>query len=160
MAWSASGQSRQTFADILDKTLTTFDFDAASMFKVALYNNSITPDFDASAANFAYNAGQWGTANEVYQAGQWPQGGVVMINNDITVVAGGIVMLDADDTASGTSFTATNIYGALIYFDAVSTPVADQGVAGVYFGGTAFQVTSGIFTVQWSANGIARYDVA
>lgn len=160
MAWTASGQSRQLYADILDKTLTTFDFDAAAMLKAALYNNSITPDFDATAANFAYNAGQWATANEVYESGQWAQGGIVVVSNDITVVAGGIVMLDADDVASGSAFTATNIYGCLVYLDGVSTPVADQGVAGIYFGGTAFQVTNGVFTIQWSANGIYRFDVA
>lgn len=160
MAWSASGMFRQTLADIFDKTLTAHDFDAVSMFKIALFNNSVTPDFDATAANSAYNVATWATANEVYQAGQWAQGGVVLVNNDITTAAGGIVVLDADDTASGSAFTASNIYGGLIYLDAVTTPVADQGLAGIYFGGTAYSVTSGTFTIQWNASGIARWDVA
>ena len=158
MAWSASGQFRQTFVDIFDKTLTTHDFDAASMFKVALFNNSVTPNFDVAAASSAFNTGVWVTANEVTGTG-WATGGVVLANNDVTAVAGGIIMLDADDTASGSSLTASNIYGCLIYLDAVTTPVADQGLGASYFGGTAFAVTSGTFTIQWSANGVARYTV-
>lgn len=160
MAWSASGMFRQTFIDIFDKALTTHDFDAAAQFKVALYNNSITPDFDASAANSAYNAGQWATANEVTSATEWAAGGVVLASNDVTGVAGGIIMLDANDTASSAGATMSGIYGCLIYMDAVTTPVADQGLLAVYFGGTGYSVTSGTFTIQWNASGIARWDVA
>jgi hypothetical protein len=160
MAWSASGGFRQAMIDIFDKTLTGHDFDASSMFKVALYNNSVTPDFDATAANSAFNASTWTTTNEVSQSVQFPSGGVVLANNDVTGVAGGIAMLDADDTASGSAFTATNIYGCLIYMDAVTTPVADQGLCAIYFGGTAYGLTNGTFTIQWSASGIYRWDVA
>jgi hypothetical protein len=160
MAWSASGMFRQTFIDIFDKALTTHDFDAAAQFKVALYNNSITPDFDVSAANSAYNAGQWATANEVTSATEWAAGGVVLASNDVTGVAGGIIMLDANDTASSAGATMSGIYGCLIYMDAVTTPVADQGLLAVYFGGTGYSVTSGTFTIQWNASGIARWDVA
>lgn len=157
MAWSATKEFRQTAADIRDGTLTALDFDAASMFKVALYNNSITPDQDVTAANTAYNVGQWGTANEVYEAGQWAQAGVVLAGNDITTVAGGIVMFDANDTVSGSAFDGSNIYGCLIYADAVTTPVADQGVFYIYFGGTAFAVVNGTFTIQWAGTGIWRW---
>lgn len=160
MAWTQSGQFRQTWADILDKTLTTFDFDAAGMFKIALYNDDITPDFDASASNAAYNAGQWADSNEVYEVGQWAQGGVTLVNNDITTDTGGIVIFDADDAESEDAFTAEDIFGALVYFDGVSTPVADQAIAAIWFGGTGFQVTNGIFKVQFSVDGIARWLMA
>lgn len=159
MAWSASGMFRQAEADLHDGTIT-LDYDAASTFKVALFNNSVTPDYDATAANTAYNAGTWVTGNEVSEAGQWAAGGVVLASNDITVVAGGIVMFDANDTASGSAFDGANIYGCQIYADSLSTPVADQGVLAVYFGGTAFSVTNGTFTIQWAATGIFRLDVA
>lgn len=160
MAWSAPGQFRQVEIDTKDLTLTTLDYDATNMFKVSLYNNSITPDADATAANSAYNVGTWGTANEVYESGQWAQGGVVLASADVTAVAGGIIMFDANDTASGSAFDGSNIYGCLIYADAVTTPVADQGVMFIYFGGTAFSVTNGTFTIQWAATGIFRWDVA
>ena len=111
MAWGNSGLYLINWIHTLSSTFTTryaIDLLTAGN-KVALYNNSVTPDFDATAANSAYNVGTWGTANEQYQAGQWAQGGVVVATNDITTVAGGIVMLDADDTASGTAFTASTI---------------------------------------------------
>jgi hypothetical protein len=160
MAWSASGEFRQTEADIRDLTVTTLDFDAASMFRVALFNNSITPDYDATAANTAYNAGTWTSGNEVSESGPWSAGGVLLVGNDVTTAAGGIVVFDANDTASSTGFDATNIYGCLIYADAVASPVANQGVFGIWFGGTGFTVTNGTFTIQWAATGIFRWDVA
>ena len=161
MAWSASGMFRQTFIDIFDKALTTHDWDAASQFKVALYNNSVVPDFDCTAAASAYGAGgTWTTGNEVTSSSEWPAGGIVLASNDVTAVAGGIIMLDANDTASSAGATMSGIYGCMIYMDAVTTPVADQGLLAVYFGGTGYSVTSGTFTIQWNASGIARWDVA
>lgn len=155
MAWSASGIFRLTLINMTDLTVTTLDWDAASMFKVALYNNSITPDFDATAANSAFNAGQWATANEQSQAGQWATGGVVLASNDVTASGTAkTLMFDANDTASGSACTMSTIYGCLIYADAVTTPVADQGLCGIYFGGTSYGVTNGTFTVIWPAAGI------
>ncbi len=168
MAWSTSFMHRQQLADILDKTLTTHDFDASSMFKVALYDNSVTPDPDATAVASSYNGagstfvatgGATGSA-QVYHTGQWAQAGEVLVGNDITVAAGGIVVFDANNLSSGTAATMSNIYGCYIYFDAVTTPVADQGFAAIYFGGTAYTVSAGTFSIEWSASGIARWDVA
>ena len=168
MAWSASGMFTATIADLLTGTISnsTFDLDAANNLKIALYDNSITPNFEAAAASAAYGAGVWastggqtGTA-QVFHTGQWAQGGVVLASGAVTRPGAGIVMFDAADTASGSSATMSNIYGGLIYCDALTTPVADQGLLAVYFGGTAYSVTNGIFTIQWDANGIFRLDVA
>lgn len=155
MAWSASGGFRQTFADglnnvvVLDLGLETH--------KVALFNNSVTPDYDATAANTAYNAGTWLTANEISGTG-YTAGGAALTSTTVSTAAGGIVVWDAADS-SWTTATFSNAFGCLIYADAMTTPVADQGICAVYFGG-AFQVTAGTFTIQWSANGIFRLDVA
>jgi hypothetical protein len=106
-----------------------------------------------SAANSAFNAGQWATSgNEVISSSQWPTGGIAIANADITAIVGG-AKWDGDDTASAAGATFTNAYGGLIYLDEVTTPVADQGLCAVYFG-SAFSVTSGVFTIQWHANGI------
>ena len=166
MAWTASGMFRQTFADIFDLTVTTLDMDAASMFKIALYDNTITPNYDVVATASAYAGGVWSATGgqtgtpQVYHTGQWAQAGVVLTGNDITVPAAGVVMFDANDTASGSAATMSNIYGGLIYADGVTTPVADQGLLAVYFGGTAYSVTNGTFTIQWNASGIWRLTVA
>ena len=55
--------------------------------------------------------------------------------------------------SSGTAATLTNAFGALVYDDTLTTPVADQGVSYHYFGGTQ-SVTAGTLTIVWNASGI------
>lgn len=154
MAWSNSKILRQYLADSLART-AALDLNSDS-FKAALYNNAITPDNDVTAANGAYNVGQWATANEVYEAGQWAQGGVALTSVVVDVATADVVMFDAADTASGAAADLANVYGALVYDDTLTTPVADQGVTYNYFGG-ANSVVNGLFTIVWSPNGIMRY---
>lgn len=155
MAWSASGSFRQTLIDGL-AGIVVVNLDLETH-KVALFDNTVTPDFDATAASTAYNAGTWTTGKEASGTG-YTAGGTALTSTTVTGVAGGILMWDAADTAWA-SATFSGVYGCLIYADALTTPVADQGILAVYFGGT-YSVTSGTFTIQWSANGINRIDVA
>jgi hypothetical protein len=158
MAFSLSGGFRQTFIDghsgtiVLDLSLETH--------KVALYNNTPTlaagTDYDATAANSAYGAGTF-VGNEITGTG-YTAGGALLSTTTVTGVAGGIEMWDALDR-DWTTATFSNVYGCLIYADALTTPVADQGICAVAFGG-AFQVTAGTFTIQWSTSGILRIDYA
>lgn len=158
MAWSASKIFAATIKDALDRT-NAFDFDGDT-FKVALYDNDITPDNTVAAANSAYNAAQWvATGNEVSDGVEWDAGGEPLVSPDITVSTS-TIKWDATDTVSGgTSATLANVYGCLVYDDTLTTPVADQGVCYNYFGGTN-SVTDGTFTVVWSANGIFTISVA
>ncbi len=145
MAWSNSKVFQQFLEDAV-LNVTAFDLDSDT-FKVALYDNDITPDNDASAANTAYNAGQWtASGNEVSESGQWAAGGVAPAD---------VVFWDATDTASGSAADLAAVFGCLVYDDTLTTPVADQGVCYNYFGGTN-SVTNGTFTVVWAANGIWR----
>jgi hypothetical protein len=65
---------------------------------------------------------------------------------------GGI--FDANDLAGGGTVTITNAYGCFVYDDTITAgTVADQGVCFNYFGG-AQSVTSGTFTIVWSASGL------
>lgn len=154
MAWSNSKIFRQFLADAVLNT-AAFDLDSDT-FKVALYDNDITPDNDVTAANSAYNVGQWVTTNnEVFEAGQWAQGGVALTTPVINVGTADVVFWDAADTASGSAADLANVYGCLVYDDTLTTPVADQGISYNYFGGTN-SVVNGTFTVQWHANGIWR----
>lgn len=158
MAWSASAIFRAFVTDAFENT-AAFDLgETPDTFKVALYNNTPTPDKDATSANSAYNVDQWGTANEVYEAGQWAQAGVALTSPDITNPSGGVVMFDATDTASGSAADLANVYGCLVYDDTLATPVADQGVCYNYFGG-ANSVVNGTFTVVWHSNGLFRVTV-
>jgi len=159
MAWSGSAIFRQWIADCLTRTQTSLNF-GTDVPKAALYNNSITPDNNVTAALSAYNAGtsQWLTANEVSQAGQWATGGVALSGTSGTTHfndTSSAVWYTASNTASGSAATLANVYGTLVYDDTLTAPVADQGICFNYFGGVQ-SVTSGTFTVVWHANGIWR----
>lgn len=161
MTWSASHIFRQWQADHLTRT-TTQNY-GTDVPKVALFNNSITPDENCTAALSAYNAAasQWLAANEVSQVGQWAAGGVALSGISGTTHfndTSDAVWYDANDTASGTAATLASVFGCLVYDDTLTTPVADQGMFFAYFGGTQ-SVTSGQFTIVWSANGLFRWTI-
>jgi hypothetical protein len=153
MAWSASKLFRQFLADIAGNT-TAIDLDSGS-FKAALYNNTITPDLNVSAANSAYNVAQWATAQETYESGQWAQGGVALAGLSLNVGTAGVVFWDANDVVSGSAADLTNATGCLVYENVVATPVANQGVCYNYFGGPN-SVVNGTFTIIWNALGLWR----
>jgi len=156
MAWTNSKIFRITLANSLGN-VTALDLDADS-FKLANYNNSITPDQNVTAANTAYNVGQWASANEVSQGGQWAAGGIAIGSTVLDVSTNGIVMFDGADVASGSAATLSNVYGGLVYDDTLTTPVADQGLCYLYYGGAA-SVTNGTLTVQFATTGICRFDL-
>lgn len=158
MAWSFSKIFRITLANALGN-VTPLDLDADS-FKLANYNNSITPDQNVTATLTAYNAAssQWTTTNEVSQAGQWAAGGIVIGTTVLDISTAGIVMFDGADVASGSAATLSNVYGGLVYDDTLTTPVADQGLCYLYYGGAA-SVTNGTLTVQFASTGICRWDL-
>lgn len=156
MAWSESKIFIALIKDALDNTVA-IDL-GADAFKVALYDNDITPDRTVSSANSAFNAGQWATSgNEVIDSSGWPTGGRSLVSPTWTS-SSGTATFDAADTASANSTTTlTANYGCLVYDDTLTSP-ADQGVCYNYFGG-AQQVTSGLYTVVWHPSGIMAVTV-
>jgi hypothetical protein len=158
MTWANSKIFRSTLRDALGN-VTALDLDADS-FKLANYNNSITPDQNATSALTAYNAAssQWTTTNEVSQAGQWAAGGIVIGSTVLDTSTNGIVMFDGADVASGSAATLSNVFGGLVYDDTLTTVVADQGLCYLYYGGAA-SVTNGTLTVQFASTGICRFDL-
>jgi hypothetical protein len=154
MAWSNSKIFRSCIADMIGN-VAAFDWDADTI-KIALYNNTTTPDNDVTAANSAYNVGQWVVANEVSDAAEWAAGGVALTGKTVDVSVADTVKVDAADTASGTSATLANVYGGLVYDDTLAAPVAKQGICYLYFGGVQ-SVTDGTLTVIYSANGIMSF---
>jgi hypothetical protein len=155
VAWTASKIFRPFLADVLGN-VAAFDLDADTL-KAALFDNDITPDANVTSANSAYNAGQWASAgNEVFQAIQWPQGGVALAGQVLNSATNDVVMLDANDTASGSAATLANVFGCLVYDDTLAAPVADQGICYNYFGGSN-SVVNGTLTVVWNVLGILRY---
>jgi hypothetical protein len=158
MAWANSRIFRQYLADILENT-TAMDLTADTI-HAALYDNDITPDNDVTAANSAYNVGQWAIAgNEVSDAAEWAAGGVALGTKVVDVSVADVVFFDAANTASGASATLAAVFGCLVYDQSLATPVDNQGVCYNYFGGTQ-SVTDGTFTIVWHANGVFRITLA
>ena len=133
---------------------------SVTTYKAALFNNTGTPDNTAVATSAKYNACVWVTANEVTDATNWLAGGRTIgapTSPPAAYSALAYVMIDAADTAGGGNVTLANVYGDLVYDDAITTPVADQALAYHSYGGSAQGVTAGTFTVVWHANGVARW---
>lgn len=168
MAWTVSGVFREWPKSIMGQGQTAAVLPAgyaglgADAVKVALYDNDITPDKDASLTTTGYNTGQWvSSGNEVIDATNWVAGGRTLASKTFTTPSTGVFMFDAADLAGGGTVTLTNAYGCLVYDDTITAGtggIADQGVSFNYFGG-AQSVTAGTFTIIWNSNGIVRFTV-
>lgn len=135
------------------------DIDSHTL-KVALYNNTGTPDRSVALALTAYNGAtsQWVIANEVSDTGGWAAGGLALTSPTSGFTgtsASGVYMFDAADRATTASLTSglSNAYGCLIY-DTQSTPTVNQGVCFNAFGGAVSAPAGGTLTIQWNAGGI------
>lgn len=147
MAFSTSGVFGSLLEDALENT-TAYDLPADSH-KVALFNNTVVPDVDATAANNVYGSGTWTTGNEVADGTNWDAGGEPLVTPTL-VRATGVLTFDGEDTTQGgANTTLASVYGAAIF----DTTVTNAGICFVDFSGSQ-SVTSGDFTVQWHANGI------
>lgn len=122
------------------------------LLKLALYNNTGTPDKTVAAASAAYNTGQWVTGNEVTDAGGWAAGGR-QLTSPTSTFTGSTYTFDAPDLTSGTiTVGISNAYGCLIY-DTQSTTVTNHGVCFLAFGG-AVSAPSGTLTIVFNPSGI------
>lgn len=167
MAWTDSRMFREWPKSVFGQGQTAAVLPAgyaglgADTVKVALFNNTVTPDKDAALTSTGYNTGTWTTGNEVTDATNWVAGGRTLASKTLTAPSTGVFMFDAADLAGGGTVTLTNAYGCLVYDDTITAGtggIADQGISFNYFGG-AQSVTAGTFTIVWNANGIARITV-
>lgn len=151
MAWANSKIFSAWLTDVINNT-TAMDLNTDAALKVALFDNTITPSQTVASASTAYGTGVWASGG-VFDASGWPAVGRDLASVT-SVFASNVYTFDAADTVSANSTTTlTNAYGALVYDDTITTPVADQGICFNYFGG-ANSVTAGTFTVVWAAGGI------
>lgn len=146
MAWTNSKIFMAFIEDSLENT-SAHDMDSDT-FKVALFDNTITPSQTVATASTIYGAGVWASGG-VSDSPSWPA-----VGRDLASLTSGfasnVYTWDAADTASADATTdLASVYGCLIYDDTV----ADHGVCFNYFGGSN-SVVSGTFTVVWNASGI------
>lgn len=149
MSWSGSGLFVANFIDILDATQLAIDLSLTTN-KIALFTNSVTPDYNASAANAAYGAGAW-NANEASGTG-YTAGGVNVASPTLTGSSGIMTFDLADPSWASSSITAR---GLLLYANALTPKSA---ICAVDFGAD-YTTTNGTFLVQVNALGLFTIDL-
>ena len=152
MAWSNSKIFVSTIEDMLENT-TALDLNSDG-YKITLWDNDITPSQTVTSANTAYGVDQWvTTGNEVSDGAEWPVTGQAL--DSVTFVAASNVLTfdAANEVSDGTSATLANVFGCHIHNSTITTPVDNQGICYLYFGGTN-SVTDGTLTVNFYASGI------
>ncbi|TYK45179.1 hypothetical protein [Actinomadura decatromicini] len=150
MAWSGSGLFVATLIDVLDATQLAVDLSSTSN-KWALFDNAVTPDFDASAANAAYGAGVW-ASGEVSGTG-YTAGGTAVASPTLTG-ASGVITYDQADTSWSNS-TITGARGVLLYADGLA---GNNAICAIDFG-QAYSTSAGQFLIQWNAAGVFAVDL-
>jgi hypothetical protein len=127
---------------------------SADVVKVALFNNTTTPDKTVSAATSCFNTGVWTTTNEVTDVTNWTSGGrTASAGKAFTIDTGSSsICFQATAVAGGGNVTITNAYGCLVYDSTISSPQS-QGLCYNSFGGSAQGVAAGTFTVLWATVG-------
>lgn len=159
MAVTASGLFTATWQDILDATQLAIDL-SLTTHKLAHFSNSITPDFDASAANAAFGAGVF-ASNEVFGAG-WATGGVALSAiaagatsaSPTLSISSGSLVYDMNDVAVA-STTLTNARCGLLYADALA---GNNAIVLINYGAD-YSTSNGTFGITWAAGGVFTLDL-
>jgi hypothetical protein len=126
---------------------------SADAIKVAVYNNTTTPDRDAIVGSTGYATGTW-SGNEVTGT-NWSAGGQALASKTYTAGTS-VVAFDAADISVST-VTLSGFFGDLTYDDTITAgTVAKQGLCFHYYGGTQ-TVTAGNITVIWDATGVFKF---
>src|SRR5690349_20642002 len=136
MAVTVSGLFVPTWMDILDTTQLAIDLDLETH-KVAMFTNSITPNFSTDTA---YGVSPY-NANEIPNGGGYTTGGALLTSTTVSESPTGTIMWDAADT-SWTTSTITNARCALIYADALA---GNNAIVLVNFGAD-YSTVAGTFT--------------
>lgn len=148
MAISASGLFYITWRDVLDTTQLAIDLDLETH-KIAMFTNSITPNFSTDTA---YGASPY-DANEVSGTG-YSAGGGTLTTTAVDESPTGTIRWDMDDE-SWTTSTITNAKGGLIYADALA---GNNAICLVNFGAD-YSTVAGTFLIQWASGGVFTWDL-
>lgn len=147
MAVTASGIYVATIVDVFDDTQLGLDLSSETQLKVALFSNSITPNFTTDTA---YGASPY-DANEVSGTG-YTAGGATLTTTTFTASSGSTTFDAAD--SSWTSSTLTGIRAALVYGEGLT---GDNAVVLLDLG-QDYATSAGTFLLQYSASGIFSVD--
>ncbi|MER5420322.1 hypothetical protein [Streptosporangium roseum] len=141
MAWGGSGWYADMLVDALGTSQLGINLDLDT-YKLALYDNSISPDFTVADATYA-------TTGEIAGTG-YTAGGKAVTGTTLTV-AGAFMVWDGDNV-EWTSSTLTGVRGGQIYADPLSPK---RLVIGIDWG-SAYSTADGSLLVAWASQGIGR----
>lgn len=123
---------------------------AADTLKVAVYNNTTTPDRTAAVTSTGFATGTW-SGNEITGT-NWASGGVAIGTQSYALDTGSssfCFTVSGGQTSTAT-VTLAAFFGALVYDNSISAgTVSKQGMCYNYFGGTQ-TVTAATFTILWA----------
>jgi hypothetical protein len=148
MAVTASGLFLPTWIDILDTTQLAVDLDLETH-RIALFSNSITPNFSSDTA---YGAAPY-NANEVTGT-NWAAGGVLLTGTTVTESPAGTLMFDATDVSVANA-TFTGARAGLVYADALA---GNNAIVLINFGAD-YSPNNGTFSITWASTGIFALDL-
>jgi hypothetical protein len=144
---TASGLYVANIIDVFDATQLAIDLSLTTN-KVALFTNSITPNFDSDVG---YGAAPY-NANEVSGTG-YTAGGQAVASPTVTGSSGTMTYDIAD--SSWSSSTITNARAALIYANAL----AGKNAIVLINLGADYSTVNGTFSIVYSASGIFQLDL-
>lgn len=147
-AVTVSGLFVLTWIDILDTTQLAIDLDLETH-KIALFSNSITPNFssDTAYAVAPYNA------NEVTGT-NWASGGVALTSTAVSESPTGTLKWAAANV-SVASTTLSNARCGLVYADALG---GNNAIVLIDFDAD-YSTSNGTFGITWAAGGIFTIDL-
>ena len=149
MTFNTSGLPLPVWIDILDASQLPVDL-SLTTHKIAVYTDTKTPNYESDAS---YSA----TTEITNVSGTgYTAGGKVITTPTTTSTGAGTIKYDHDDE-SWTALTAINLYGAVLYADALAAGTADAIIYEQQFG-AGFNVTAGTFTIQESGSGVVTID--
>src|ERR1700743_1150227 len=134
---------------------TTYTSLVADAVKVAVFNDTTTPDRAAAVGSTGFNRGTGPTTSKITGT-SWASGGVSVGSSKTWTVDSGSSSLCFQVTAptagqtSTANVTLTSFVGAFVYDSTITGgTVASQGMCFNYFGGTQ-TVTAAPFTILWA----------
>lgn len=147
MAWTVSGLYVLNWIDLLDNTQLAIDL-SLTTHKIAMYNNTETPNFSTEVS--------YAATNEV-SGGGYTAGGkdLTGLGPTLTESPAGTIMYDLTTDQSWTSSTIGSARGAKLYADALA---ADNLIVGINFGAD-YSTSNGTFTIQLAATGMFTIDL-
>lgn len=147
MAWGGSGWYADTLVDALGTDQIALNL-ALATHKLALYDNTVTPNY--STVDLSYS-----TSGEIVGTGYTAGGSAIASGTLVVSTTGGTFVVWDGNDVQWTSSTLTGVRGANAYADGLSPK---RLILGIDFVST-YATASGTLLVAFSSNGIGRVNV-